>query len=422
MLRLHRASVNFIQASQPLSNLDLRDPESAKFLFGGNYDVDSGAIVSEKKSIRLSAVYRAVNLIAGTIASLPVNVIKKTGASRETLTKHPVIKLLKRRANEATNSYKFKEMSLWYVKLWGNCYWRIYYKRDGYTPESFRFYHPDEIEPLFNETKTRKFFRINKTGEVLSADQMLHFMGPSFDGLKGLSVIRYAASQVIGIGLETEKFQATFFKNGVQSSGVVEMPEGVQLASTNDEDAEMQQFISAFNAAYGGSDNRHKIMFLEKGMKFSPVAMPLADAQFIESKKFTVADIARFFDVPLHKLMELERATNNNIEHQSIEFLQDCILPNVRNMEAELDDKLLLDSELEEGVNIRFNLNAMLRADFKTKAEFYKTALGGSSTPAFMSQNEIRSLEDLNPDEDDESFKLFRPLNMQSSTVQEVAP
>jgi HK97 family phage portal protein len=415
MLRLSHIAQRGNFKNAALSSLDLKNPDAAATIFGG-FSTDSGTIVSEKSSVRLSSVYRAVNLIATSIATLPKNVIETLGTNRQKRPDHPVAFLLRKRVNEAFNSYKFFEFTQWYIQLWGNCYWRIYYRANGFTPDYLRFYHPDEVDVKFNTEKTRKFYTIRNTGEVLSSDQMLHFMGPSFDGLKGLSKIRYAAAQSIGIGLETDKFQATFFRNGIQSSGVVELPEGVNLASNVDDDEEMSKFIASFNNAYGGSDNRHKIMFLEKGMKFSPISMPLADAQFIESKKFTIGDIARFFDVPMHLLMEMDSATNNNIEHQSREFLTYCIKPNWTNMKFELNDKLFTDRELET-MTVFAEMNSIIQTDTKTKAEFYKVMLGGASTPAAYTQNEVRAMEDMNPDTDDLSNRLFRPLNMTDKEI-----
>jgi HK97 family phage portal protein len=253
--------------------------------------------------------------------------------------------------------------------------------------------------------------------KVFSNNDIFHVHGLSLDGVKGINPIKYA-SQTLGLGLSAEKMQSSAFGKGLHAGGVIEMPEEYKgmLGSTDEESTEFMGAVrESFRKLYqNGPDSWHEMMFLEPGWKFDQFKLNLETAQIIETRKMGVADIARLLGVPLHKLMQLDKATNNNIEQQGIEYVQDGVLPITLNIEAEADAKLLKSTE-QNDYFYKYNLDGLMRGTLKDRFEAYSTALG-KNAPGFMSPSEIRDLEDLGPADEDE---LFKPDNMNKQSFQE---
>jgi HK97 family phage portal protein len=236
-------------------------------------------------------------------------------------------------------------------------------------------------------------------GITLKREDVLHFKGLGFDGLVGYSPIAIARN-AIGMAIAAENYGATFFANGANPSGVLEHPEGLGKESTLD-------IRETWNALYRGNGN-HSIAVLDDGLKFKPITIPPDQAQFLETRKYQLGEIARIFGVPLHMIGDLERATFSNIEHQSIEFVTRTINPWVKRLEQCMDLALLTPAE-RKVYSIRFNLDAMLRGDYKTRMEGYK--IGRQN--GWLSANDIRDLEHMNPIPADEGGdKYFVNANM----------
>jgi len=215
----------------------------------------------------------------------------------------------------------------------------------------------------------------------LRKDEVLHIPGLGFDGLIGYSPIAMAKN-AIGMSLATEEYGATFFANGANPGGVLEHPGVIK---------DIQRVKDSWNTAYQGSGNAHKVAVLEEGMKFQPIGIPPEQAQFLETRKFQINEIARIFRVPPHMVGDLEKSSFSNIEQQSLEFVKYTLDPWVVRWEQSLQQSLLLPSE-KASIFIKFNVDGLLRGDYQSRMNGYSVARQNG----WMSANDIRELEDMN--------------------------
>ena len=378
--------------SEQLSTLSHPQPWLSRMFPGsGN---DTGVNVDETKALAFSAVHRANKLIGRSIAAQPKMLYRRDGEERHKIPEAPARHLVHQRPNQMMSAFTFWFTITVHVLQWGNGYARIH--RDPITrdPVSFELWKPWETWVILHEGE--KWFRHGRENKAIPESEVLHFMGISLDGIKGLSPIQYAARQAIGIGLVQEKYEASLYGEGLHQGASITLPPGETLGDNEDEiDANVKAYRQAFEDTYKGPENFHKLLILEDGMKLEKMGMPLESAQFIQSRKFNLSEIGRFYDLPPHKLYDLERSTHNNVEHQEIEYVQDCILPWNISFENELNRKTLREAQKPDHY-FKFNTNVLLRADMKSRAEYYSRALG-STSPAWMTQDEVRAKEDDNP-------------------------
>ena len=226
---------------------------------------------------------------------------------------------------------------------------------------------------------------------VLQAEDVLHILGLGFDGLVGYSPIALAKN-AIGISLACEDYGSTFFANGASPSGVLEHPGVIKNP---------ERVRDAWQRAYGGR-NAHKVAVLEEGMKFTPIAIPNNEAQFLETRKFQVEEIARLYRVPLHMIGDLDHATFSNVEHLSLDFVKYSLDPWIVRWEQGLQKALLSDSEKGKYF-IKFNVEGLLRGDYASRMQGYATARQNG----WMSANDIRELEDMNMLSEEEGGNLY---------------
>jgi HK97 family phage portal protein len=220
----------------------------------------------------------------------------------------------------------------------------------------------------------------------------MHIPGLGFDGLVGYSPIAMAKNAV-GMAIATEEYGAKFFANGANPGGVLEHPGIIK---------DIARVKESWNAAYQGAGNAHKVAVLEEGMKFQAIGIPPEAAQFLQTRKFQINEICRLYRVPPHMVGDLERATFSNIEHQSIEFATHSIRPWVTRWEQTMQQSLILPSEKSE-LFVKFNLDGLLRGDYKSRMEGYSTARQNG----WMSANDIRELEDMNRISDEDGGDLY---------------
>jgi len=214
----------------------------------------------------------------------------------------------------------------------------------------------------------------------LPPSDVLHIPGLGFDGLIGYSPIAMAKN-AIGLAIATEEYGAKFFANGAAPSGVLEHPGTIK---------DPQRVRDSWNAAYQGSSNAHKIAVLEEGMKYTPIGISPEQAQFLETRKFQINEIARIFRVPPHMLADLEKSSFSNIEQQSLEFVKYTLDPWVVRWEQSMCRVLLSESE-KPAYFIKFNVDGLLRGDYASRMSGYATARQNG----WMSANDIRELENL---------------------------
>jgi HK97 family phage portal protein len=277
-----------------------------------------------------------------------------------------------------------------HLLLWGNAYAQII--RDGrgkvqalypLLPNKMDVSRTSSGDLIYTYRRDSSESRINpNSGAItLRRDQVLHIPGLGFDGLIGYSPIAMAKN-AIGMALATEEYGASFFANGANPGGVLEHPGVIK---------DIQRVKDSWNSAYQGSGNAHRVAVLEEGMKFQAIGIPPEQAQFLETRKFQINEIARIFRVPPHMVGDLEKSSFSNIEQQSLEFVKYTLDPWVIRWEQALQQALILPSE-KASLFIKFNLDGLLRGDYQSRMTGYATARQNG----WMSSNDIRQLEDLN--------------------------
>jgi HK97 family phage portal protein len=359
----------------------------------------SGATVNESSSMTLSAVYAAVRVISETVASLPLHVYEREGQGRRRLDEHPVALLLEK-PNPYQTSFVWKQFLQASDSFHGNAYCIIERNAAG-QPIKLTPVHPDKVAIKMRDGE--KYFHVDKVG-VFADYEMLHLMGLSFSGIEGISVME-AAREAIGMGLAAQQFGGEFFGNGANLGGVITHPAKLTPDS-------MQRLKDSWRRNYQGNDKSHGTAVLEEGMKYERIGIPPDQAQFLETRKFQILDIARIFRVPPHMLGELDAsASRANIEEQGISFVRDTIRPIVTMWEDELNKKLFMPSE-QGRMYVRFNLDSLLRGDTSSRFSSYAVARQWG----WLSVNDIRDLENMNPIEGGDVY--LQPLNMVNAATQ----
>ena len=353
----------------------------------------SGVSVNEDSAMRHSAVYACVRIIAETIASLPVFVYERLETGKNKAIEHPLYDVLHSKANEEMSAFSYKETICWHILLTGNSESLIVKNRNKDVISLYP-YQPKDIKIEILDGRA-----VFKNGsEQLDKRYLLHIPGLSFNGVIGKSPIGYMR-EAIGLGMALEQFGSTFFSNGTNIGGVAKHPGKLSKQGHDN-------LIDSINKAYQGLGNSHKLMLLEENMDFMPVTMPLADAQYIELRRFQLEEIARIFRVPLHLLQDLSRSTNNNIEHQSIDFVMHTIRPWLVRIEQAINMQLFSEQERRKYF-VEFSVDALLRGDILSRFQAYSIA----KQNGIFNANEIRELENRNPYEGGDKYTI--QLNMQ---------
>ena len=348
----------------------------------------AGVAVTPDRARTYSAVYRATALISQTIGWLPWSVLRDMKQEWS----HPVHYLLHSRPCKEMSAMSFKETMVRDALLWGNAYAEIEFSRNGMPRALWRLL-PSRMQIFRSEENLDIFYRyFALDGRVFELPQsrIFHLKGLG-DGLIGDSIVGYAAKS-IAAGLASEDTNNKLMENQLVPSGIITHPGKLSAEAA-------ERLKEQFAKKYSGRNNAGKPILMEEGMRFEPVTVKPEDAQFLESRRFGIEEIARWFGVPPHKLGDLERATFSNIEHQSLEFVTDALMPWVKKLEEEADYKLLRGSV--DGYYTKIDVRGLLRGDNKSRMEYYK----GGVTNGIFSINDCRSWEDLPPvDGGDEHF------------------
>ena len=350
------------------------------FLFGRT---TSGKAVNERTAMQTSAVYACVRILAESVAGLPLHVYERTAnGSKSTKPSHPLYRLLHDEPNREMTSFVFRETLMSHLLLWGNAYAQIIRDGRGF-PIALYPLLPDRMAVDRNESGELVYTYQSDKGQVkLRRENVLHIPGLGFDGLIGYSPIAMAKNAV-GLALATEDYGAAFFANGANPGGVLEHP-GVIKPEQAD------RLRESWQSQFGGA-NAHKVAVLEEGLKFHQMSIPPEQAQFLETRKFQINEIARIFRVPPHMVGDLEKSSFSNIEQQSLEFVKYTLDPWVVRWEQSLQQALILPSE-KATIFIKFNLDGLLRGDYQSRMQGYSTGIQNG----FMSVNDVRGLEDMN--------------------------
>ena len=346
----------------------------------------SGQLVTQRSSIQISAVYACVRLISETVASLPLHLYEKDAQGRRTISGHPLDFILHSEANPEMTAYAMRETIMSHLLLWGNAYMQKVYNGAGKIIGLYPLL-PENMEVDRNEAG-RIVYRYTTEGKVIEfpREAIWHIPGMGFDGLVGYSPVAMMRN-TMGLSLAAEEYGATFFKNNATPAGYIKHPG--TFGRGPDGQSRLQRFKEAWQAAYGGK-NRGKVAILEDGMEYQAISMPNSDAQFLETRKFQVAEIARVYRVPPHMIGDLDKATFSNIEHQGIEFAMHTIRPWLVRIEQSADKELLLPPEKGRYYS-GFNMDGLMRGDYKSRMEGYAIARQNG----WMSANDICRREDM---------------------------
>ena len=363
-----------------------------RFLFGGS---NSGKNVNERSAMQMTAVYACVRILSESIAGLPVHLYQYVDSgSKQKAIEHPLYRLLHDEPNPEMTSFVFRETLMTHLLLWGNAYAQIIRNGKGQVVALYPLM-PNRMS-VDRDNKGHLFYQYQmqdsdaptaKSGTViLKPSDVLHIPGLGFDGLVGYSPIAMAKN-AIGLSIATEEYGAKFFANGATPSGILEYPGTVKNP---------EAIRESWNAGFGGSSNAHKVAVLEEGMKYTPIAISPNEAQFLETRKFQIDEIARIFRVPPHMVGDLEKSSFSNIEQQSLEFVKYTLEPWIVRWEQSLNRALLSETE-KAAYFVKFNVDGLLRGDYQSRMNGYATARQNG----WMSANDIRELEnlDLIPDE-----------------------
>ncbi len=345
--------------------------------------------------MQMTAVYSCVRILAEAVAGLPFHLYRyNDSGGKEKALGHPLYFLLHDEPNPEMTAFTFRETLMGHLLLWGNAYAQIVRNGKGQVlglyplmPNKMRVDRDQNGRIYYVYTRTQEDSKLGETGQVyLDAKDVLHIPGLGFDGIMGYSPIAMAKNAV-GMAIACEEYGAKFFANGAAPGGVLEHPGIVK---------DPERVRESWNSVYQGSGNSHKIAVLEEGMKYTPIGISPEQAQFLETRKFQINEIARIFRVPPHMVGDLEKSSFSNIEQQSLEFVKYTLDPWVIRWEQSINRQLLLSQE--KGIYFsKFNVDGLLRGDYQSRMSGYATGVQNG----FMSPNDVRELEnmDLIPEE-----------------------
>ena len=357
-----------------------------RFFLGGS---TSGKSVTERSAMQMTAVYACVRILSESIAGLPVHLYRyQNDGRKEKAVEHTLYRILHDEPNPEMTSFVFRETLMTHLLLWGNAYAQIIRNGKGEVmalyplmPNRMTVDRDEHGQLYYSYQMSSSDAPTMKEGTVnLRPTDVLHIPGLGFDGLVGYSPIAMAKN-AIGMAIACEEYGAKFFANGATPGGILEHPGTVKDPS---------RVRDSWNAAFGGSGNANKVAVLEEGMKYTPISISPEQAQFLETRKFQIDEIARIFRVPPHMVGDLDKSSFSNIEQQSLEFVKYTLEPWIMRWEQSINRALLSETEKSEYF-VRFNVDGLLRGDYQSRMEGYATARQNG----WMSANDIRELENL---------------------------
>lgn len=381
---------------------------SYSFYMGGS---SAGKNVNERSAMQMTAVYSCVRILAEAVAGLPLHLYRyKEDGGKERAIDNNLYHLLHDEPNKEMSSFIFRETLMTHLLLWGNAYAQIIRNGKGEVVALYPLM-PNKMQVDRDENGELYYIYTRSSDEAktmegvtvyLTPRDVLHIPGLGFDGLVGYSPIAMAKN-AIGLAIATEEYGAKFFANGAAPSGILEHPGTIKDPSRLREN---------WNSTFGGSANSGKVAVLEEGMKYTPISISPEQAQFLETRKFQIDEIARIFRVPPHMVGDLEKSSFSNIEQQSLEFVKYTLDPWVIRWEQSLSRALLNEDEKRKYF-FKFNLEGLLRGDYESRMSGYAVARQNG----WMSANDIRELENMDkiPAEDGGDLYLINgnmlPLN-----------
>jgi len=357
---------------------------------------DAGAVNSET-ALRHTVVYACNQAVADAMASVTLSLYRRKDNAKEEAKDHPLYNLLKYAPNPYMTSFEWRQMIITDLNLRGRHFSQKIRNGRGEVIGLYPLI-ADNMQVMLNDRKEIVYlYAIDNDHVPLKAEEVLHIKGlPDSTGLDGINPVEYNR-KAIELSKTTEVFGINFFKNGANGSGILQHPQTLS-------DEAFERLQKSFAEKYQGLANSGKPIILEEGMKYERLSLSNEDSQFLETRKFQKAEIAALFKVPLYMLGDMEKSTFNNMEQMATNFVVNTLMPFAVKIEQAIHRQVLgTDSDLF----VKFNLNSLMRGDYKTRTEGYKTLLNiGALNP-----NEIRSLEGFDP-MGKEGDKYYMQLNM----------
>ena len=377
---------------------DSLNGSSYRFYTGNS---SSGKNVTERSAMQMTAVYCCVRILSEAIASLPLHTYKYAeNGSKVKAVEHPLYFLLHDEPNPEMTSFMLRETMMTHLLLWGNAYAQVIRNMRGEVIGLYPLMPNRMI--VDRDEEGRLYYEYQRTTAdaptmkpetvILSPSEVLHIPGLGFDGLVGYSPIAMAKN-AIGMSMACEEYGASFFANGSSPGAILEHPGTLK---------DPEKVRDAWNNAFRGSVNANKVAVLEEGMKYTPISINPQEAQFLETRKFQINEIARIFRIPPHMIGDLEKSSFSNIEQQSLEFVTYTLDPWVIRWEQALR-KVLFTPEEKKKYFVKFNVDGLLRGDYQSRMNGYATARQNG----WMSTNDIRELEGLDLLSDEEGGNLY---------------
>lgn len=358
------------------------------YYFGGTA---AGKTVTDKNAMRITAVYACVRILSESIACMPLILYKvDEQGNRTRALDHPLYTVLHDEPNDEMTSFSFRETLMSHLLLQGNAYAQILYNNRGEVIGLYPLMpnkmdvERDTAGQLYYayqyDTSDPVYIKNGKSYVRLEPYEVLHIPGLGFDGLVGYSPIAMA-KEAIGMSMAADEYGATFFANGASPGGILSHPGTIK---------DPDKVRDSWERKFSGSHNANKVAVLEEGMKYQQIGVSPDQAQFLETRKFQINEIARIFRVPPHMLADLEKSSFSNIEQQSLEFVKYTLSPWVSRWEQAITRRLLTQDE-KAHYEVRFNVEGLLRGDYQSRMNGY--AIGRQN--GWMSANDIRKLEDM---------------------------
>ena len=386
--RIKQAILNISPSDEKAWNPSLWNLASAK--------TNSGVQITEETALTYSAVYNAITIYSGTISTLPLRLLIEKSGKKVPAVEKSAYQVMHTQWNPYMTAQIGREVMIAHTLSWGNGYAEKKYDGQGNLVELWPI-APHRVKPEFHEDKLTYVISVDGVDYRFPREKILHIPGLGYDGFVGYSVIGMARES-IGLSMAMEQFGSKFFGAGTHPGVIVTHPGKLG------EQASKNLSTSLINS-YSGLGKSHRLLLLEEGMSLQSVGVPPEDAQFLQSRQFQIPEIARWFNLPPHKLKDLTKSSFSNIESEQISFLTESILPWVIRFETNFNSQLLSQAELKKGYYFKHVLEGLLRGDSKSRAEFYAKMWGLGA----MSINEIRGKEDFDPIEGGDRY--FVPMN-----------
>jgi len=345
----------------------------------------TGVRITAMSALRASACYACVKVLAETIATLPRTIYQRSpDGTTKAAPQHPLQDVIDTKPNDLQTGVEFWEMQIAFGALFGNAYAEIVPGARGFADQLIPL-RPDYMRVLRMPDSTFRFEYtdpLTLKKKIYLPEELFRIPGFSFNGVEGIAPI-YFANDPIGLALATEAFGCKFFSKDATPALVLEHPNAL------DADA-IRNIKETWAKAHSGLDNAYSVAVMEEGMKVNTIGVKNVDAQFLETRKYQIKEIARYFRIPPHMIGELDEATNNNIEQQAIDFLKYTIRPQLRRIEQRVNNDLILRPDI---FYLRHNTDELLMGEVDVRYAAYASGINAG----WLTRNEVRKKESLNP-------------------------